>query len=38
MSQIVASLCLIEKLHNGHQMVDELCSNHREVDHRYAQS
>ena len=32
------SLCLMETLHNGQQMVNELCSNHREADHRYAQS
>ena len=38
MSQKVASLCLIEILHNGQQMVNELCSNRREVDQRYAQS
>ena len=38
MSQKIARLCLIEILHNGQQMVNELCSNHREVDHRYAQS
>ena len=38
MSQKVASLCLIETLQNDQQMVNELCSNHREVNHRYAQS
>ena len=27
-----------EILRNGQQMVNELCSNHREADHRYAQS
>ena len=32
------SLCLMKTLHNGHQMVNELCSNYREDDHRYAQS
>ena len=32
------SLCLMKKLHNGQRMVNELCSNHREADHRYAQS
>ena len=32
------SLCLMKTLHNGQQMVNELCSNHREKDHRYAQS
>ena len=31
------SLCLMETLRNGQQMVNELCSNHREADHRYAQ-
>ena len=32
------SLCLMKTLQNGQQTVNELCSNHREVDHRYAQS
>ena len=32
------SLRLMKTLHNGHQMVNELCSNHREADHRYTQS
>ena len=32
------SLCLMKTLHSGQQMVNELRSNHREVDHRYAQS
>ena len=32
------NLCLMKTLHNGQQMVSELCSNHREADHRYAQS
>ena len=32
------SLCLMKTLHNGQQMVNELCSSHREADHRYAQS
>ena len=32
------SLCLMKTLHNGQQMVNQLCSNHREADHRYAQS
>ena len=32
------SLCLMKTLHNGQQIVNELCFNHREVDHRYAQS
>ena len=32
------SLCLMKTLHNGQQMVNELCSNHSEADHRYAQS
>ena len=32
------SLCLMKTLHNGQQMVNELCSNHREADHKYAQS
>ena len=32
------SLCLMKILHNGQQIVNELCFNHREVDHRYAQS
>ena len=33
-----SSLCLMKILHNGQQMVNELCSNYREADHRYAQS
>ena len=32
------SLCLMKTLHNGQEMVNELCSNYREADHRYAQS
>ena len=32
------SLCLIKTSHNGHKSINELCSNHREADHRYAQS
>ena len=32
------SLRLMKTLHNGHQMVNELCFNHREADHRYTQS
>ena len=31
-------LRLMKTLHNGHQMVNELCFNHREADHRYTQS
>ena len=30
------SLCLMKTLRNGQQMVNELCSNRREADHRYA--
>ena len=32
------SLCLMKTLHNGQKMVNELCSNHKEADHSYAQS
>ena len=32
------SFCLMKTLHNVQQMRNELCSNHREADHRYAQS
>ena len=35
---IKGSLCLMKTLHNGQQMVNELCSNHREAGHRYAQT
>ena len=31
-------LCLMKTLHNGQQMHNELCFNHRKADHRYAQS
>ena len=30
--------CLMKTLHNGQQMVNEFCSNHREANYRYAQS
>ena len=32
------SLCLMKPLHNSQEIINELCSNHRKVDHRYAQS
>ena len=32
------SLCLMKTLHNGQQIANELCSNYREVNDRYAQS
>ena len=35
---IKGNLCLMKTLHNGQQMVNELYSNHRQANHRYAQS
>ena len=32
------NLYLMKTLHNGQQTFNELCSNHREADYRYAQS
>ena len=32
------NLCSMKTLHNGQQMVNELCSSHSESDQRYAQS